>query len=291
MQFSCGRTKRCVLLLRGRGTLKYGVWGSSGQKGHNMPSPFPGMNPYLEQDDVWHDFHERFLPAAAEVIGAQAQPDYIVKIDEHIYVHELPFEPRRLLGRADLAVIPTRHLGESPPAVGLLDAPARVRIPAVDVEHEAFIEIRDRRSRELVCVLEVLSPSNKRPGPNREQYLAKRRQILNSPAHLVEIDLLCDGEAMPSEDRPSCTYSVMVSRAGDRPVAGFWSIGLRDCLPMIPIPLRPPHTDARLDIQALLHRIYDAAGYQFYIYEGTPALSLAHNDIVWSRQFIPPLTP
>jgi hypothetical protein len=256
-----------------------------------MASPFPGMNPYLEQDDVWHDFHERFLPAAAEVIGAQVQPDYIVKIDEHVYVHELPHEPRRLLGRADLAVAPARRPGEPRPAVGLLDAPARVRIPAVDVEHEALIEIRDRRSRELVCVVELLSSSNKPSGPDREQYLAKRRQILNSPAHLVEIDLLRGGTAMPSEDRPSCTYSVMVSRAGDRPEAGFWAIGLRDRLPVIPIPLRPPHADARLDVQALLDRIYDAAGYQFYIYEGTPSPGLAQDDVAWSRPFLPPPTP
>jgi hypothetical protein len=253
-----------------------------------MPSPFPGMDPYLEQDDVWHDFHERFLPAAAEAIGVQVQPDYIVKIDEHVYVHELPPEPRRLLGRADLGVTPARAPGDSPPAVGLLDAPARVRLPAVDVEHESFLEIRDRRSRELVCVIEVLSPSNKRPGSDRAQYLAKRRQILGSPAHLVEIDLLRGGEAMPSEDRPSCTYSVMVSQAADRPVAGFWSIGLRDSLPVIPIPLRPPHADARLDLQALLHRVHDAAGYQYYIYEGTPSPTLAADDLAWSRQFIPP---
>ncbi len=256
-----------------------------------MPSPFPGMNPYLEQDDVWHDFHERFLPAAAEVIGAQVQPDYIVKIDEHVYVHELPFEPRRLLGRADLAVTPAQPLGETPRAVGLLDAPARVRLPAVDVEQETFIEIRDRRSRELVCVLEVLSPSNKRPGPNREQYLAKRRQILSSPAHLVEIDLLRNGEAMPSEDGPSCTYSVMVSRAGDRPDAGFWSIDLRDRLPLIPIPLRPPQADAQLDLQTLLHRIYDAAGYQFYIYEGVSSPGLLPDEESWARQFLPPSVP
>ena len=256
-----------------------------------MASPFPGMNPYLEQDDVWHDFHERFLPAAAEVIGAQVQPDYIVKIDEHVYVHELPHEPRRLLGRADLAVTPAHDPGESRPAVGLLDAPARVRIPAVDVEREAFVEIRDRRSRELVCVVELLSSSNKYSGPDREQYLAKRRLILNSPAHLVEIDLLRGGAAMPSEDRPSCTYSVMVSRAGDRPEAGFWAIGLRDRLPSIPIPLRPPHTNAWLDIQALLHRVYDAAGYQLYIYEDTPSPGLAQDDAAWSRQFLPPPTP
>ena len=252
-----------------------------------MPSPFPGMNPYLEQEDVWHDFHERFLPTAAEVIGAQVQPDYIVKIDEHVYVHELPPEPRRLLGRADLGVASTQAR-EPTPAVGVLDAPARVRLPAVDIEAEAFLEIRDRRSREVVCVIELLSPSNKRPGPDRAQYLAKRRQILNSQAHLVEIDLLRGGEALPSEGRPACPYSVTVSRAIDRPEAGFWAIGLQDRLPVIPIPLRPPHPDARLDLQALLDRIYDAAGYPLYIYEGTPSPGLAPDEAEWSRAFLPP---
>jgi hypothetical protein len=58
------------------------------------------MNPFLEQDDAWRDFHERFLPLMAEVLGAQVLPNYIVKIDEHVYVHEIPPEPRRFLARA-----------------------------------------------------------------------------------------------------------------------------------------------------------------------------------------------
>jgi hypothetical protein len=250
------------------------------------------MNPYLEQDDVWHDFRERFLPAAAEVIGAQVQPDYIIKIDEHVYVHELPAESRRLLGRADLGVTAVRPvLTPLPMTVGLLDAPARIRLPAVGIEGESFIEIRDRRSRELVCVIELLSPANMRPGPDREQYLAKRGQLLSSPAHLVEIDLLRSGDPMPSEGRPNCAYSVAVSRVEDRPVAGFWPIGLRDPLPDIPIPLRHPHPDARLDLQGLLHRIYDAAGYAYYLYEGSPAPALAPDDAEWARQRLPAAIP
>jgi hypothetical protein len=214
------------------------------------------MNPYLEQDDVWRDFHKRFLPAAAELIGVQVQPAYIVKF-----------------------------------AAGLLDVPAHVRLPAVDIGGESFIEIRDRRSRELVCVIELLSPANKRPGPDREQYLVKRGKLLNSPAHLVEIDLLRAGNPMPSEDRPNCAYSVAVSRVEDRLVAGFWPIGPRDPLPDIPIPLRQPHPDARLDLQGLPHRIYDAAGYAYYIYESTPSPALAPDDAIWARQLMPAANP
>lgn len=170
--------------------------------------------------------------------------------------------------------------------MGVIEAPAHVWLPAVDIEGESFIEIRDRRSRALVGVVELLSPANKRPRPDRAQYLAKRGKILKGQAHLVEIDLLRAGEPMPSEDRPACAYSVAVSRNDERPRAGFWPIGLRDPLPVVPIPLRPPHPDARLDLQALLHRIHDAAGYAYYLYEGAPSPALAPEDAEWARGLI-----
>src|SRR6202011_1559181 len=110
-------------------------------------------------------------------------------------------------------------------------------LPLQDIERVPFLEVRDRQGRELVAVIELLSPSNKRPGEDREQYLAKRRELLRSPAHLVEIDLLRGGPPMPLEDRPVCDYSVLVSRAERRPVAAFWPLRLRDRLPVIPIPL------------------------------------------------------
>ena len=143
-----------------------------------MPSPFPGINPYMEQEDVWHDFHERFIPLAATLLGVQLRPRYIVTIDEHIYVHELAEDSRRWVGRADVSL--GHRLPEARPepvavsATGLLEAPTQVRLPAADRERLSYVEIRDRRDRELVAVLELLSPSNKSPGPDREQYLAKR---------------------------------------------------------------------------------------------------------------------
>lgn len=69
-----------------------------------MSSPFPGMNPYLEQEEAWHDFHERFMPTAAEVLGQQVDPRYIVKIDERLYVHELPAGGPQFLVRSDVSV-------------------------------------------------------------------------------------------------------------------------------------------------------------------------------------------
>jgi hypothetical protein len=244
------------------------------------------MNPYLERDIAWHDFHERFVILGAGLIGAQVRTHFIVKIDEHVYIHELG-DGTRLVGRADLGLTPTRRPDGQVAGVGLVEAPARIRLPEVDFEREAFLEIRDRHSQELITVLEMLSPSNKRSGPDREQYLAKRREVLASSAHLVEIDLLRGGEPTPARERPACCYSVLVSRADDRPVADFWPIGLRDRLPAIPIPLRPPHADAMLDLQELLHRVYDEAGYEYYIYAGDPQPSLAQDDAAWARQLVP----
>jgi hypothetical protein len=248
------------------------------------------MDPYLEQDDAWHDFHERFIPYLATILGSQLRPRYIVKIDEHIYVHEMATETRRLVGRGDVSVGSSST--EFPPAAfglvaGVLEAPARVRLPAVDLERLSYIEIRDRGERELVTVIELLSPANKYAGPDHEQYLAKRMELLSGPVHLVEIDLLRGGPPMPAEDRPACAYSVLVSRLERRLDAEFWPISLPDRLPVIPVPVRCPDADARIDLQALLDRIYDDAGYVDYIYDGNPRPELNDKDAEWAQQFVP----
>lgn len=257
-----------------------------------MPSPFPGMNPYLEQEDIWHDFHERFIPHIAEVIVPQVRPGYIVKIDEHIYIHERSAAEREFLGRADVSVARSDAPAPPRPGVGVLEAPAHGRLPvAIDVERLSFVEIRDRRDRQVVTVIELLSPSNKRLGPDREQYIAKRRQLCASNVHLVEIDLLRGGPRLPLEDLPDCDYCILVSRAEERPRVGIWPSRLRERLPVIPIPLRAPDADARLDLQETLNRLYDAAGYEDYIYTGTPQPPLHPDDAAWARQFLPSIPP
>ena len=156
-----------------------------------MASPFPGMDPYLEQPDVWPGFHGQALTAIVAQLVPQVTPSYVVQMEEQLFIHELSADQRHYLGRGDIAV----GTGQwSSPSIqttpGVIAAPVEVRLPAVDIERQRYIEIRDRRSRSLVTVIELLSPSNKRPGPDRDQYLAKRGVILASPAHLVEIDLL-----------------------------------------------------------------------------------------------------
>jgi hypothetical protein len=244
------------------------------------------MNPYLEQDDAWHDFHDRFLPALADALASRVDSHYVVKIDEHVFIHEAPDEGRNVLGLADVLVATGRPATETQAAApATIAAPAQIALPAPAVERLSYLEIRDRRDRKLVTIIELLSPSNKYSGTDREQYLHKRGQILASRTHLVEIDLLRGGPRMPFAGAlPGCAYYVLVSRVEVRPQADLWPIRLRDPLPTIPVPLRDDDPDVRIDLQAVLHRVYEAAHYANYIYEGAPHPSLPAADAAWARQ-------
>jgi hypothetical protein len=102
----------------------------------------------------------------------------------------------------------------------------------------------------------------------------------------VEIDLLRGRPRMPWLDMPACDYCVVVSRFEQRPKADLWPIGLRERLPEIPIPLRAGDPDARLDLQQVLHHIYDAAGYAYTIYSGPPEPLLSADDAAWAASFV-----
>jgi hypothetical protein len=244
------------------------------------------MNPFLEQEDVWSDFHGRFIPAAAEEIGKQVRPAYIVKIDRNVYVHELPEGERKLLGRPDIYVAEGHETSSAAaPSTLALAAPARAQlVPLTITERQGFIEIRDGLDRSLITAIELLSPANKEHGSDRDQYLAKRNRYLDTGVHLVEIDLLRGGPRLPLHPPPKGDYCVMVSRAEERPNVDCWPIRLREPLPEIPIPLRSKDGSVPLTLQAVLHRVYDAAGYEHYIYQAEPNPPLSPDDQRWAAE-------
>jgi len=105
--------------------------------------------------------------------------------------------------------------------------------------------------------------------------------------HLVEIDLRRGGTRPTPPDLPACDYYVLVSRYEQRPKPVFLPLRLRQCLPVVRIPLLPPDPDVSLDLQAVLQRAYDAADYGKYIYGETPQPPLSDEDLAWARQFFP----
>ena len=251
-----------------------------------MPSPFPGMNPYLEQNDTWQDFHQRFITHAADVLSGRVGANYLVKIEVRLYLHELPDEEGRYFARADVGVTRSDHPTPSQQTAGVA-APVQLLLPAVDVERHSSLEILDRRDRRVVTVLELLSPTNKTAGVDRDDYLRKRRELLKSRTHLVEIDLRRGGERPRPPVLPKCDYYALVSREEERPRLGVWPLSLRDRLPILPIPLTAPDPDVSLDLQAVLDRTYDAADYGKYIYGETPQPPLPEEQLAWARSFIP----
>ena len=253
-----------------------------------MPSPFPGMNPYLEQMDVWHDFHQRFVTRLGDAISLQVRPKYITKIDDNVYLHELDADSRRLLGRPDVMLMNSGKPSITTNAVLASDLPKSqgIVLPAIDRIEEPYIEIRDAQFRELVTVIELLSPTNKAEGPDRIQYLSKRHLLISRNVNYVEIDLLRGHKRMPIEGLEACDYCIMVCRSHRRPGVDLWPIGLRESLPRIPIPLNHEDPDAVIDLQKLLHELYDAAGYSDYIYSGSPRPAIPMDDQIWVADIV-----
>ena len=256
-----------------------------------MPSPFPGMNPYLEQPAVWQDFHQRLVTHISEKLSGQVRPLYYVKIEESVFIHEPSGDERRkLLGRPDVALFENSSYESG--GVAVAEAAATniaaliARIPDHDIEKHSYVEIRDRQSHDLVTMIEVLSPSNKHYGPDRDQYMSKRALLLHSHVSVVEIDLLRGGPRLPLTGVPPCDYCLMVSRPAMRPEVQAWAVSLRDRLPTIPIPLSGSVSDATLNLQELLHEVYDAAGYEDYLYGSPPEPLLSEGEQGWAKQLL-----
>jgi hypothetical protein len=247
------------------------------------------MNPYLEQEQAWHDFHQQFITGIAQALVPLVRPTYIVVLEEYVHIHERSHEERRLVGAPDVSIARTsiKSTGALSTTSLVNNPPVYLEVPmAVEAERLSYLNIQDRQSREIITTLELLSPSNKTPGADREQYIAKRRRILHSNVNFVEIDLLHGGPRMPMEGLPDCDYYAMVSRAEVPRRVGVWPIKLRERLPLIPVPLRAPDRDAVLDLQELLHRVFNAASYEDYIYTGNPDPPLHPQDAAWAKELI-----
>ena len=163
--------------------------------------------------------------------------------------------------------------------------PVDITIIFEDEITESQIQIIEKESREVVTVIEILSPTNKIAGScGRESYLKKRQQILKSPTQWVEIDLLRDGlPFIAREFFPACDYTAHVSWARKRPASKIWPILLRHQLPVIPIPLKGNDPDVPIDLGAILNLAYDKAGYDFSIdYKADPVPPLKPEVAAWA---------
>jgi Protein of unknown function (DUF4058) len=250
-----------------------------------MPYPFPGMNPYLENPSIWQKVHKRLIVAIADELSPQLLPKYIVDIEERVY--QTSGEDALLVGIPDVVVQhPQRVTASQSGNIALATPPIQsvsVTVPVPETVRESYLEVREVTTRDAVCVIEVLSPKNKRSGEGRIAYERKRRRVLGSLTHLVEIDLLRDGKPMlVFGNGIQSDYRILVSRGERRPQADLYPFNLQDVIPSFPVPLRSEDV-ALVDLQSLLVGIYDRAGYELVIdYTQDPVSSLSELNMVWN---------
>jgi hypothetical protein len=253
-----------------------------------MPSPFPGMDPYLEQ--FWGDVHARLVLYACDQLQGLLPRNLRARLEARIFVGapatgECDVYPDvRIVERGRgpaVTAAPPRDLAVAQPLIlHLCDEPVT----------ETFVEIIDSGSgRHVVTVIEVLSPANKRPGPGKDQYLKKRGELLGGQVSLVEIDLLRAGQWVLSVEPRRIPvayrtpYRVMVRRGWQPQQAEYYAVPLRQRLPAIRVPLCQSDADVTLDWQPVLDRCYDSGGYQDDLdYEAEPDPPLPPDDAGWA---------
>ena len=254
-----------------------------------MPSPFPGMNPYLENPDLWSGVHGRLIVAIANFLSPQLRPKYFVAIEERIYEtigddRLLVDIPDVVVQRSQINTVPTSNISVATPT----KQPKTVKVPTSEVVKERYLEVRKVATKEAVTALEILSPKNKRTGEGRKAYETKRNRVLKSATHLIEIDLLRTGEAMPILGNTiQSNYRILVSRSELRPQADLYDFNLKDIIPTFALPLQAFDNEPLIDLQALLNELYDQASYDLVIdYSQEPIPALSQSDAAWANALL-----
>jgi hypothetical protein len=251
------------------------------------------MDPYLENPRLWPDVHHGIISVTSETLNRQLRPKYYVRIEERVYISDED-DPGRSV------IIPDLRIAECPGQEKQALQPQGVPTPEVpkpvvittlidDEIHEARLAVIDREKRQVVTAIEVVNPTNKVAGSRGQaSYLQKRQEVMRSPSHLVEIDLLRQGVPIRiREDLPPCDYLVHVSRKEHRPKSWLWPIRLPQHLPVVSIPLRQGDPDAKLDLQSVLTTVYDRAAYDMSInYRSEPVPPLSAEWEEWAHHLL-----
>ena len=195
-----------------------------------MPSPFPGMDPYLEHAKLWPTFQHQLLACLYQILLPGLVDRYRARVGNRSYVSEMPLFT---------SIIREEYT-------------------------EEFIEIRTRTDNRLVTLLEVVSPANKTTMAGRLAYLDKRKESVIQKAAIVEIDLVLQGKPTLTYSRdglPEFDHAVSVTRANAPDRYEIYTATIQKRLPKFKLPLAADDKDALLDLQAAFGRAYDLGGF------------------------------
>jgi hypothetical protein len=216
-----------------------------------MPSPFPGMDPYLEDEGIWPVFQHHLVLCLYQILLPGLVDRYRARVGQRHYVTEQALFT---------SIIREEH-------------------------HEDFIEIRQRSDGRLVTLVDIASPTNRITSAGRQAYLDTRRDGRNGGANLVEIDLVLQGQPMldySRENLPDWDYAVTVTRASQPERHEIYTATLQKRLPRFRLPLAPDDRDTVLDLHTAFNRCYDQGGFATRIdYGRDPMTRLNDEDRNW----------
>lgn len=250
-----------------------------------IQNPFPGMNPYLEQPELWHQVHNRLIVAIADILTPQIAPKYRVSIEERVYTS---VDDALLVGITDVAVANRSTTGNGVTLTApKLAEPSKVRVPMPERIVERYLEVKSTQTKEVISVIELLSPKNKRSREGRTAYEIKRQKILGSSINLVEIALLRLGEPMPIVGMINRGYQILVSRSYSRPDTELYTFALQDPISVFPVPLREGEPEPMVDLQRLLNEVYERARFDLAIDYSQPLKpGLPPEEETWVREVL-----
>lgn len=266
-----------------------------------MPSPFPGMDPYLE-GIIWPDVHQRLATEISRRLAPRLRPGYVARLALTVFHDDPSIEgigivypdvevTRRSMG-ALLHELQARVV--EPVATDIRVTwqpipPAPLVVPILDAMefHQVTIEVRDTLKNELVTAIELISPANKRE-PGLAEYKKKRLKLIDAGVHLLEIDLIRRGtRPIAHPGLPNSAYVVALTRRFSRKLE-LWPLRLQDFLPVLPVPLKDPDPDVPLELGPALAVIYDEAVYELSIdySQKPPPPALSEEEAEWLAQIV-----
>ncbi len=220
-----------------------------------MPSPFPGMDPYLEAADRWPRFQQQFVLAIAEALQPSLGDRYRLRFANRGYTLRQPLFT---------SIVEEQH-------------------------KEAFVEIRCRATDKLITHVDLVSPANRTVPESRQIYDLQRQAALAHGAHLVELELCLQGQPCVLADLdalPERQYVVVVTRATRPPRVDPAGTTLRKRLPRVRFPLATEDRDLILDLQTIFNRMYDRAFAGQMDYSGPPPVTLSPEDAAFVAEAV-----
>lgn len=251
------------------------------------------MDPYIEAPELWSDFHNDLASEIRAGLNQFIQPNYFARLTPYVTYETIEVGKKDQAIRPDIGVWhlhPSTRTEATIATATTAQAPVESRVELDIPLRLHSVEVRTTGTDELVTVIEILSPVNKRPSHDAfRDYQRKRRDLIRSDVHLLEIDLLRQGERPPLVDPvPEAPYYIVLSREDRRPYVAVWPVQLSTPLPTVPVPLREPDPDAPLALQEIVASVYERGAYarQIDYSQPPPPPALTDEEGAWLDELL-----